>query len=49
MLRQRVNVGVSEKYLTSGAVDVDELLRQQEASGGGVTGDFLGSVSGIEM
>lgn len=48
MLRQRVNVGVSEKYLTSGAVDVDELLRQQEAAGT-VTGDFLGSVSGIEM
>lgn len=39
LLRQRVNVGVSEKYLTSGRVDVDELLRQQEAGAGR---EFLG-------
>lgn len=30
LLKQRVNVGVSERYLTSGGVDVDELLRQQD-------------------
>ena len=41
LLKQRVNIGVSEKYLTSGRVDVDELLRQQEAGGGQ---DFLGNV-----
>ncbi|KAK3115692.1 ATP-dependent RNA helicase [Teratosphaeriaceae sp. CCFEE 6253] len=48
LLRQRVNVGVSERYLTSGSVDVDELLRQREggsASGGG----FLGKVEGLGM
>lgn len=44
LLRQKVNVGVSERYLTSGGVDVDELLRQQE-SGGGKTGEFLGNVN----
>ena len=41
LLKQRVNIGVSEKYLTSGRVDVDELLRQQEA---GVGQEFLGNV-----
>ena len=40
LLAQRVNVGVSERYLTSGSVDVDELLR-------GAKGDFLGKVDGI--
>ncbi|KAK0256700.1 ATP-dependent RNA helicase [Friedmanniomyces endolithicus] len=33
LLAQRVNVGVSEKYLTSGGVDVEELLRQKEEGG----------------
>lgn len=48
LLRQRVNVGVSEKYLTSGRVDIDELLRQQEL-GQGRTGEFLGKASlGLE-
>ncbi|KAM0723995.1 hypothetical protein Q7P37_000986 [Cladosporium fusiforme] len=48
LLRQRVNVGVSEKYITSGRVDIDELLRQQEL-GSGKTGEFLGSASlGLE-
>ncbi|KAL1584190.1 hypothetical protein WHR41_07276 [Cladosporium halotolerans] len=48
LLKQRVNVGVSEKYLTSGRVDIDELLRQQEL-GQGKTGEFLGSASlGLE-
>ena len=41
LLKQRVNVGVSERYLTSGRVDVDELLRRQEAGAGH---EFLGSV-----
>ncbi|KAM3415379.1 hypothetical protein BST61_g8906 [Cercospora zeina] len=47
LLKQRVNVGVSEKYLTSGNVDVDALLRQQDAEGTGNTGNggFLGTVS----
>lgn len=43
LLGQRVNVGVSERYLTSGGVDVNELLR------GGVRGDFLGRVGSIGL
>ncbi|CAK1354769.1 unnamed protein product [Cercospora beticola] len=43
LLKQRVNVGVSEKYLTSGNVDVDALLHQQDAEQTG-TGGFLGTV-----
>ena len=46
LLKQRINVGVSERYLTSGGVDVDELLRQQED---GKAGEFLGSVNGLGM
>ncbi|KAI8165442.1 ATP-dependent RNA helicase [Colletotrichum sp. SAR 10_70] len=42
LLAKRVNAGVSEKYLTAGGVDVDELLR-----GGG--GDFLGRVDGLDI
>ena len=43
MLAKRVNVGVSEKYLTAGGVDVDELLR-------GEKGEFLGRAdSGVEL
>ncbi|KAK3175358.1 ATP-dependent RNA helicase [Lepraria neglecta] len=38
-LGRRVNVGVSERYLTSGGVDIDELLR-------GERGEFLGRVDG---
>lgn len=45
LLAKRVNVGVSEKYLTSGAVDVDELLRQQSGNGR----EFLGSVQDIGL
>ena len=41
LLKQRVNLGVSERYLTSGSVDVEELLRQHEAGGGQ---EFLGDV-----
>ena len=43
LLAQRVNVGVSERYLTAGGVDVDELLRE------GSQGDFLGIVDGLEF
>ena len=35
-LGRRVNVGVSERYLTAGGVDIDELLR-------GERGEFLGA------
>ena len=38
-LGKRVNVGVSERYLTAGGVDIDELLR-------GERGEFLGRVDG---
>ncbi|KAK5125010.1 hypothetical protein LTR85_001201 [Meristemomyces frigidus] len=48
LLKQRVNVGVSEKYLTSGRVDVDELLRQQD-EGGSKTGEFLGTVNNLGL
>jgi ATP-dependent RNA helicase DDX24/MAK5 len=42
LLFQRVNVGVSERYLTAGTVNVNELLK-------GSKGDFLGRVDGIGM
>lgn len=38
MLSQRINVGVSERYLTSGGVDVDELLNGEKNS------EFLGKL-----
>lgn len=49
LLRDRVNVGVSERYLTSGGVDVDLLLRQQSEGVDGVGNTFLGSVVGMEQ
>ena len=39
LLAQRVNVGVSERYLTAGGVDVDRLLN-------GERGEFLGRIEG---
>ena len=48
LLERRVNVGVSEKYITAGGVDVGELLRQKEA-GGGTSRQFLGSVRDIGL
>jgi ATP-dependent RNA helicase DDX24/MAK5 len=42
LLSQRVNVGTSERYLTSGTVDIDALLK-------GAKGDFIGRVDGIGM
>ncbi|KAF2719211.1 DEAD-domain-containing protein [Polychaeton citri CBS 116435] len=47
LLRERVNVGVSEKYIASGRVDVNELLRQKES--GGKTGEFLGNVGSLGL
>ncbi|KAH0536229.1 hypothetical protein FGG08_006874 [Glutinoglossum americanum] len=44
LLAQRINVGVSETYLTAGRVNVEELLE-----GGGKTGEFLGMVDSIEI
>lgn len=48
LLSQRVNVGVSERYLTQGGIDVDELLKQAE-EGKGKNAEFLGSVRGIGL
>ncbi|KZL84400.1 atp-dependent rna helicase mak5 [Colletotrichum incanum] len=42
LLSKRVNAGVSEKYITAGTLDVEELLR-------GGTGDFLGKVDGLDL
>jgi len=42
LLLQRVNVGVSERYLTAGSVNINELLK-------GAKGEFLGQVDGIGM
>jgi ATP-dependent RNA helicase DDX24/MAK5 len=42
LLAQRVNVGVSERYITAGRVNINELLK-------GVKGEFLGKVDGIGM
>ena len=39
LLSQRVNVGVSERYLTSGRGDVDELLHGEQS-------EFLGRIEG---
>ncbi len=48
LLSKRVNVGVSERYLTSGGVDVDELLARQQGDAAGGT-EFLGRVGGLGM
>ena len=41
LLSKRVNVGVSERYLTAGGLDVDELLKM------GAGGEFLGRLDGV--
>jgi len=48
LLAQKVNVGVSEKYLSAGGVDVDELLREKERQGedGGM---WLGNMKGLDF
>jgi ATP-dependent RNA helicase DDX24/MAK5 len=43
LLSQRVNVGVSETYLTSGRVNVDALLGSEKGS------EFLGHVDGLGL
>jgi len=40
LLAQKVNVGVSVKYLTSGGIDVDQLRK-------GLPSEFLGQVDGL--
>ncbi|EMC99448.1 hypothetical protein BAUCODRAFT_29794 [Baudoinia panamericana UAMH 10762] len=47
LLSQRVNIGVSERYLTSGGIDVNALLQEQDAGGRGA--DFLGAVTGLGL
>ncbi|ORY58395.1 P-loop containing nucleoside triphosphate hydrolase protein [Pseudomassariella vexata] len=42
LLSRRVNAGVSEKYIATGLVDMDELLRDTK-------GDFLGRVDGLDV
>ncbi|KAL9604685.1 MAG: hypothetical protein Q9219_000405 [cf. Caloplaca sp. 3 TL-2023] len=42
LLARRVNVGVSERYLSAGGLDVEELLLE-----GGGKGEFLGRVEGL--
>ncbi|KAI0129746.1 ATP-dependent RNA helicase MAK5 [Xylariales sp. AK1849] len=42
LLSKRINSGVSEKYIATGMVDMDELLR-------GVKGEFLGRVEGLDV
>ncbi|KAI0594751.1 ATP-dependent RNA helicase MAK5 [Biscogniauxia sp. FL1348] len=42
LLSKRINTGVSEKYIATGLVDMDELLR-------GAKGDFLGRVDGLDI
>lgn len=42
LLAKRVNTGVSERYITDGRVDVDELLK-------GAAGDFLGKVDALDV
>ncbi|KAI2472873.1 DEAD-domain-containing protein [Annulohypoxylon bovei var. microspora] len=42
LLSKRVNSGVSEKYIATGMVDMDELLR-------GAKGEFLGRVDGLDI
>ena len=43
LLKDRINVGVSEKYLTAGGVDVNALLEQADS------GQFLGTLYSINM
>ena len=55
LLKQRVNLGVSERYLAGRGVDMNELLRQQEevaqaGKGNELKGrEFLGSVQGLGL
>ncbi|KAK7995140.1 hypothetical protein PG990_013913 [Apiospora arundinis] len=42
LMSQRINTGVSTKYIATGLVDIDELLK-------GAKGDFLGKVDGLDI
>ncbi|KAK7963963.1 ATP-dependent RNA helicase MAK5 [Apiospora saccharicola] len=42
LMSERINTGVSTKYLATGLVDMDELLK-------GAKGDFLGKVDGLDI
>ncbi|KAK8078838.1 DEAD-domain-containing protein [Apiospora phragmitis] len=42
LMSQRINTGVSTKYIATGMVDMDELLK-------GAKGDFLGKVDGLDI
>jgi ATP-dependent RNA helicase DDX24/MAK5 len=42
LLNQRVNLGISERYIAQGVIDIDELLR-------GDKGDFLGTAAPLEL
>lgn len=42
LLGRRVNVGVSERYLSAGGIDVEALLEEGEGNG-----EFLGAVEGL--
>ena len=43
LLRERINVGVSEKYLTAGEIDIDSLLEKDD------TTHFLGKLDGVDL
>ena len=51
LLSKRINLGVSERYLAGGGVDVNALLRERRGAGPGGTGAkagaFLGTVDGL--
>lgn len=50
LLAERVNTGVSERYLTAGGeggVDIDALLREREGGEEAARGAFLGTVNGV--
>ncbi|TDZ54016.1 ATP-dependent RNA helicase MAK5 [Colletotrichum trifolii] len=42
LLSRRINIGVSEKYITAGNMDIEELLK-------GGKGEFLGKVDGLGL
>ncbi|KAK8029734.1 hypothetical protein PG993_011025 [Apiospora rasikravindrae] len=42
LMSQRINTGVSTKYIATGMLDMDELLK-------GAKGDFLGKIDGLDL
>lgn len=47
LLRRRVNVGVSERYLSAGGLDLGSLLAERDGNDGGLGDELLGMVDGI--